>query len=112
MTLKGDFDSGVTYAAGDVVRYQEAGYVAKEEVTGIPPTVDRCWRRLDPELWDIVDMILDAQANAIEAATAVVNSRITEDSIALKTETADYLITVDDSGDTPELDITPIVEGD
>ena len=98
MTLKGDFDSGVTYAAGDVVRYQEAGYVAKEEVTGIPPTVDRCWRRLDQELWDVVDMILDV---------AVTN--VSDDAIVLKgTNDAEYLITVDDSGDEPELSVTAI----
>lgn len=98
MTLKGDFDSGVTYAAGDVVRYQEAGYVAKEEVTGIPPTVDRCWRRLDQDLWDVVDMILDV---------AVTN--VSDDAIVLKgTDDAEYLITVDDSGEEPELSVTEI----
>lgn len=96
--MKGDFDSGVTYAAGDVVRYQEAGYVAKEEVTGIPPTVDRCWRRLDQELWDVVDMILDV---------AVTN--VSDDAIVLKgTDDAEYLITVDDSGEEPELAVTAI----
>lgn len=98
MTLKGDFDSGVTYAAGDVVRYQEAGYVAKEEVTGIPPTVDRCWRRLDQDLWDVVDMILDV---------AVTN--VSDDAIVLKgTDDTEYLITVDDSGEEPELSVTAI----
>lgn len=107
MTLKGDFSSETSYSAGDVVRYQDAGYVAKEGVTGIPPTVDRVWRRLDQELWDVVDMILDAQ----EAAIAVVNSRITEDAIALKGsgETpTEYVITVDESGDTPELAVTAV----
>ena len=98
MTLKGDFDPGVTYSAGDVVRYQEAGYVAKEEITGIPPTVDRCWRRLDQELWDVVDMILDV---------AVTN--VSDDAIVLKgTDDAEYLITVDDSGEEPELAVTAI----
>ena len=106
MTLKGDYDPNVTYSAGDVVRYQDAGYVAKEEVSDIPPTVDRVWRRLGQELWDVVDMILDAMDNAM----AVINSRITEESIALKTDTADYIITVDDSGETPELEVTAIEE--
>lgn len=106
MNLKGLWNAGITYDAGDVVAYQDAGYVAKEGNGGIPPTVDRVWRRLDQDLWDVVDMILDAQAEAIE----LVNSRITEESIALKTDTGDYLITVDDSGETPELEVTAIEE--
>lgn len=108
MNLKSKYDPVETYNEGDVVPYQEAGYVARCTVSGIPPTVDRCWRRLDQDLWDVVDMVLDAQKNAI----AVLNSRITEESIALKTDTADYLITVDDSGDSPELAVTAIEEGD
>ena len=99
MTLKGDYSGAVTYAVGDVVRYQDAGYMAKEETEGVPPTVDRVWQRLDQSMWDVVDMIID-----------MISSRITEESIALKGENGDYLITVDDSGDSPELDITAIEE--
>lgn len=106
MTLRGDYDPSETYSVGDVVRYQDAGYVAKEEVSNIPPTVDRVWTRLDQTMWDVVDMILDAMGKALDT----INSRITEESIALKTETGDYLITVDDSGETPELDVTAIEE--
>ena len=101
MTLKGDSKADVAYQIGDVVRYGEFAYkMYNPEGVGIPPTVTRCWRRLNQELWDVVDMILDA-----------VDSRITEDSIALKGENGDYLITVDDSGDTPELAVTEIEEG-
>lgn len=99
MTLKGDYNASAEYSAGDVVRYQEAGYVAKEDTTGIPPTVDRVWRRLDQDLWDVVDMILDVAA-----------LNVTDESIQLKTDTGEYLITVDDSGDTPELAVDAIEE--
>lgn len=100
MTLKGDYNGGALYSAGDVVRYQDAGYVAKESATGIPPTVDRVWRRLDQDLWDVVDMILDVAA-----------LNVTDESITLKTDNGEYLISVDDSGDTPELAVEEIEEG-
>lgn len=100
MTLKGDYNPSAQYAEGDVVRFQEAGYVAKEATEGIPPTKDSIWRRLDQDLWDVVDMILDVAA-----------LNVTDDSIILKgTDDAEYLITVDDSGDTPELAVEAIEE--
>lgn len=100
MTLKGDYNGEALYSVGDVVRYQDAGYVTKEPATGIPPTVDRVWRRLDQDLWDVVDMILDVAA-----------LNVTDESITLKTDNGEYLISVDDSGDTPELAVEEIEEG-
>lgn len=105
MTLKSSYDPSENYIKGDVVPYQGAGYVAKGPVTGIPPTVDRCWRRLDQDLWDVVDMILDA--------FDLVNSRISEDAIVLKgagEEPKEYVITVDESGEEPELAVTEVEE--
>lgn len=100
MNLKGDFNPSATYSEGDVVRFQDAGYVAKEATQGIPPTKDTIWRRLDQDLWDVVDMILDVAA-----------LNVTDESIQLKTDNGEYLITVDDSGDTPELAVEEIEEG-
>lgn len=99
MTLKGDYNPSTQYAEGDVVRFQDAGYVAKESTTGIPPTKDSVWRRLDQDLWDVVDMILDVAA-----------LNVTDESIVLKGTDGEYLITVDDSGDTPELAVDAIEE--
>ena len=100
MTLKGDYSAEVTYSAGDVVRYGDMGYVAKESVTGIPPTMDLYWRRLDQDLWDVVDMILDVAA-----------LNVSDTAISLKGESeTEYLITVDESGETPELSVTAIEE--
>ena len=98
MTLKGDYNASAEYAAGDVVRFQDAGFVAKESTQGNPPTVDSVWRRLDQDLWDVVDMILDVAA-----------LNVTDESITLKTDDGEYLISVDDSGDTPELAVEAIV---
>lgn len=100
MNLKGDYNPSTSYSEGDVVRFQEAGYVAKESTQGNPPTKDSIWRRLDQDLWDVVDMILDVAA-----------LNVTDESIVLKGTDGEYLITVDDSGDTPELAVEEIEEG-
>lgn len=100
MNLKGDYNPSTSYSEGDVVRFQDAGYVAKESAQGIPPTKDSIWRRLDQDLWDVVDMILDVAA-----------LNVTDESIVLKGTDGEYLITVDDSGDTPELAVEEIEEG-
>ena len=113
MQLKSGYYADVTYNEGDVVPFEGAGYIAKEQTIGIPPTVERVWRRLDQELWDVIDMILDAQEAAITAATAVLDSRISEDAIVLKgagDEPKEYVITVDESGDDPELAVTEVTE--
>lgn len=100
MTLKGDYNPEVTYDIGDVVRFSNAGYrLDKEASAGTPPNVDRCWTRLDQSLWDVVDMILDV---------AVTN--VSDDGIILKGDNGEYLISVDDSGETPELAVDLIEE--
>ena len=115
MKFKGAYSSDVSYDVGDVVAYDNAGFRKVNPCPdGTVPINDRYWMRLDQQMWDVIGMILDSQEAAIDAATdaatAIINSRITEDSIALSTETGDYLITVDDSGDTPELEVTAIEE--
>ena len=111
MKFKGVYDPEVTYDVGDVVAYGNASFRKVNPCpAGVVPIDNRYFMRIDQQMWDVISMILDSQKAAIDAATAVINSRITEDSIALKTETGDYLITVDDSGETPELEVTPIEE--
>ena len=99
MKFKGAYDPSVSYDVGDTVVFGEAGYVLKEPcAAGTPPTVDLYWRRLDQDLWAVVDMILD-----------VVVPNVSDDAIVLKgTDDAEYLITVDDSGEEPELAVTAI----
>lgn len=111
MKFKGVYAPGTTYDVGDVVAYEDAGFRKVNPCpAGVVPIDNRYFMRIDQQMWDVISMILDAQQTAISAATAVIDSRITEDSIALKTETGDYLITVDDSGETPELEVTAIEE--
>ena len=115
MKFKGPYNPGTTYDVGDVVAFDNAGFRKVNSCpAGVVPIDNRYFMRIDQQMWDVISMILDAQQTAISAATAaataVIDSRITEDSIALKTDNGDYLITVDDSGETPELEVTAIEE--
>ena len=109
MKLKGDYKSDVQYSAGDVVRWTDGtAMMAKETVTGVPPTRTQEWERLPQYMWDMVSLILDS----IDISKATLDSRISEDTIVLKGQggTDDYLLTVDDSDDEPVLDIDKVEE--
>ena len=109
MKLKGDYNSGTQYSAGDVVRWTDGtAMMAKETVTGVPPTDTGRWSRLPQYMWDVVTLILDS----IDISKATLDSRISDDTIVLTGQggTTDYLLTVDDTGDTPELDIDAVTE--
>ena len=80
-----------------------------ESATGIPPTRTQEWERLPQYMWPVVSLILDS----IDISKATLDSRISEDAIALKgagDEPKDYVITVDESGDTPDLAVTEVEE--
>ena len=108
MKLKGDYSSVASYSKGDVVRWTDGTVMmAKESVTGVPPTRTQEWERLPQYMWDVVTLILDS----IDISKATLDSRISEDAIALKgagDEPKDYVITVDESGDTPDLAVTEV----
>ena len=109
MKLKGDYSGDVTYSAGDVVRWTDGtAMMAKEAVTGVPPTRTQEWERLPQYMWDVVSLILDS----IDISKATLDSRISEDTIVLKGQggTDDYLLTVDDSDDDPVLDIDKVTD--
>ena len=109
MKLKGDYSGDVTYSAGDVVRWTDGtAMMAKEAVTGVPPTRTQELERLPQYMWDVVSLILDS----IDISKATLNSRISEDTIVLKGQggTDDYLLTVDDSDDDPVLDIDKVTD--
>lgn len=109
MKLKGDYSGDVTYSAGDVVRWTDGtAMMAKEAVTGVPPTRTQEWERLPQYMWPVVSLILDS----IDISKATLDSRISEDTIVLKGQggTDDYLLTVDDSDDDPVLDIDKVTD--
>ena len=110
MKLRGDYKPDVQYSAGDVVRWTDGtAMMAKETVTGVPPTRTQEWERLPQYMWDVVSLILDS----IDISKATLDSRITEDAIALKgagDNPKDYVVTIDESGDDPDLAVTEVTE--
>ena len=109
MNYKGAWDGGTDYAAGDVVVFTDnVAYVAvKDPPAGTIPHDTHFWNRVDQPLQETVIMF--------HGAFSAVPKNIDDQGITLKTDDGEYLITVDDSGDTPELEVTAIeeeVEGD
>ena len=137
MKLKGAWDAETTYDVGDVVRYSNGDVCVLQHPckAGITPLENRFWGRADGVTTQIVNIAMDAieladgndpeLENDLTQTTAgkkaldahqgkvlkeMIPGNISNEAITLSTETADYLITVDDSGDTPELVVTAITE--
>ena len=165
MKLKGDWDSGTSYAVGDVVRYTNGEiYVLQEAcAAGITPIDTLYWRPADQvtaqaalfaldvadevkaeiapayskttyskgdivsysgklyeakadigtaEDWTAAhwqEITIGATLTALNAAAATIPGNINDEAITLKDSSDnEYLITVDASGDTPELVVTAV----
>ena len=108
MNYKGDYASGTSYSVGDVVVFTDgiAYELFQAAAAGTTPHEKRVWRRVDQPMQDVV-ILFHGMFNTISAA---IPKNINDEAITLSTETADYLITVDDSGDTPDLTVTAITE--
>ena len=109
MKLKGDWDSTVTYSVGNVVRFTDGNiyHLQRPCDAGVPPVNTLYWGMLGQDLAAAVCLILDA----VEMVMAKVPTNINDEAIVLKgTDDAEYLVTVDDSGETPELSVELIEE--
>lgn len=106
MTLKGNYDPNTQYLAGDVVGFQGDVWCAfNDPPTGANPTNTLYWERAPKLVAISAKFGLDV--------LDIIGKRISEDAIALKgtgEDPADYIITVDDSGETPELVVTEAPE--
>ena len=104
MNYKGAYDGSTDYSKDDVVMFTDAiPYVAIID----PPAGTTChdrmyWNRLEKPMAEIVTMF--------HGAFSAVPKNIDDEGITLKTDDGEYLITVDDSGDEPDLTITKIEE--
>lgn len=108
--LKGGFDSGTTYAVGDVVIYEDTVYWLQNPcAAGTDPKDTRYWGYLNQEASEIVIMLSDTIAELMEAIAGIPKN-IDDESILLKSGDNEYLITVDDSGEDPELTVTLVEE--
>jgi len=107
MNYKGAYDAETSYSAGDAVVYEVDGvaYVAIEDAAaGITPHEERCWARIMQPMQDVMALLFSA------LGTLNIPDNINDEAITLKTDDGEYLITVDDSGDTPDLAVTAIEE--
>ena len=105
MKLKGEWDSGTTYDVGDIVRYTDGVmfHLQKPCAAGITPYDTLYWGRCEKDQ-EALSMMCDMMVG--------IPKNLSDDALSLKTETSEYLITVDDSGDTPELTVTEIEDGE
>lgn len=116
MNYKGSYSGDTTYAVGDVVVYTDnVAYVMTQEATaGTTPHDVRRWSRVIQPYQEIVMMFhgtFGGIDNTVEEVAARIPGNISDDAISLKgSEDNEYLITVDDSGETPELSVTLIEE--
>ena len=104
MNLKGTWDAAVTYNKEDVVWYDGFAYHLQNPApAGASPADTRYWGKLNGVLCDVVKMAMDVMDT--------VPDNINDEAIVLKgTGDAEYAITIDDSGDTPDLAVTAIEE--
>lgn len=112
MKLKGVWAADASYDIGDVVMNpaDNVVYILQYAApAGADPKDTRYWGKLEQRLGETVGLILDG----LDLVKDSIPSNISDDAIILKgSEDAEYLITVDDSGETPELDVTLVEEGE
>lgn len=117
--LKGGYDNETTYAVDDVVIFEDNVYwLQKPCAAGTKPIETLFWGKLGQEASEIAllfagqfDDLWNEVAN-LQTAVASIPTNIDSESISLKSGDDEYLITVDATGDTPELAVEKIVEED
>ena len=121
MKLKGAYSADVSYSVGDVVRNaDDVIYILQKPApAGTDPKDTRCWGRLLSPISDAASFAIDAMAiaatNAEAAAAAEVEKYfINDQTLLLKAGEGEdektYAVTVDASGDTPELAVEEVSE--
>lgn len=116
MKLKGAYDSSETYNVGDVVQYTDGViyHLQHPASSGTPPTDTLFWGMVDQQLAQAVCLMMDIVEKfngQLSEVAATIPTNISDEAITLKgTEDAEYLVTVDDSGEAPELAVTLIEE--
>ena len=109
MTLKGEFNSGTTYSVGDAVKWTDGHiyHLQKPAKAGTTPADTLHWGRAEQVVEQCALFVLDG----MEMTRALIPQNINDEAITLKgSGDNEYLITVDDSGETPELEVTLIEE--
>ena len=104
--LKMNYDGSVTYDVGDIVIYTDnvVYHLQKPCAAGTPPVDTRYWSRTDGTTAEMVLLIRDAIGGLH------IPDNIDDESIVLKSGDNEYLITVDATGEVPELAVDLIEE--
>lgn len=116
MNYKGDYASGTSYSVGDVVVYTDgvAYQKIKAAAAGITPHEVRIWQRVPQPMQGVIKMfygMLKSISSALVELKGMIPGNINDEAITLKDDSDnEYLITVDGSGDTPELVVTAVTE--
>lgn len=116
--LKGIYSDDASYDVGDVViDASNAGvyHLQKPCAAGTKPADNRYWGQLNQVAAEIVLLFAGQFADLWEEIATIkasIPNNIDDESIALKSGDNEYLITVDDSGDDPELSVTLIEDED
>lgn len=117
MKLKGNYDAVTSYSVGDIVIYDGGVYYKYKTGpagSGSPKDTHE-WNRLEQPLDEIVLLMMDAVGIAGDAAkTEVEKYFINDQTLILKAGEGEdekaYAVTVDATGDTPELAVEEITE--
>lgn len=110
MKLKGDWTALGSYDVDDVVRWENGDIFVLQEpcAAGITPVDTMYWGKILDPIASVISMQID-MLNSMNEMAASIPTNIDESGISLKgTDDAEYLITIDDSGETPELEVTLI----
>jgi len=119
--LKGYYSDNTSYNVGDVVIDTSVNgvyHLQKPCAKGTKPADNRYWGQLNQIAAEIVLLFAGQFADLwsdvadLQTAVASIPKNIDAESISLKSGDDEYLITVDATGDTPELAVEKIVEED
>lgn len=113
MKYKGPYSPDTTYNVGDVVINADGMvcHLQKPCKAGTDPKDTRYWGTVEQQTAQVIIMLADMFAELV-SEVATIPKNIDDEGVVLKSGDNEYLITVDDSGDTPELAVTLIEEGE
>jgi hypothetical protein len=104
MNYKGAYSGEASYSVGDVVVYTDnlPFCLQNPAVAGTTPHDKRYWARVERPMSDVV-MMFHTMLTALTAAAATIPTNIDDEGIVLKSGDNEYLVSVDATGETPEV---------
>lgn len=121
MKFRGEWSDGITYDVGDVVQYpaDKVFYHLQNPCkAGVTPVDTLYWGKLDQAAAQIAGFIMDSIGlskdyadSAAAAVEAKIPTNIDNESIVLASGDNEYLVSVDATGETPEL-VVELIEPD